>query len=463
MSGSEVLAQSVAGIAPSSAMATGPALVAIGAGGAVMYSYAISMVIMLMVGWCITQFARREGEGGTLLSYISKAFGPGAGFVGAVGLAFGYALIAVGSLAGVVIYLGPLLDAVGLPGVHSTATTLVIEVVAAVLAALAMVRGVQLSTRISLVLEVVSICSILVVISAVLGTKGLSMAPLHPPGLSASGITGGMVLATLGYAGFESATCMGTEAKFASRTIPRAVLGSTVIACALYLLSSYAQLVGFGSPAKIIASAAPLNQLADSAGVHPLGYLIDIGAVASFFACVTGSLNAASRLIFSMGRDRLLHRSVGVAHPTRRTPHLAIIGLSVGSAVTAVIMTASGITTTNVLAYAGTIGTFGYMIAYILIATGTSVYLRRVRVPIAATVVVGGLATVGMCYVLYKNVYPVPAAPYDLLPWMFLGVLVLAGAWYAIVKGRSGRGPDAKPGAPSSHLLDTGAALEAAD
>ncbi|MCW2942264.1 MAG: amino acid permease-associated region [Actinomycetia bacterium] len=430
MGGFEVLAQSVAGIAPSAVMATGPALVAIGAGGAIMYSYAASTVILIMVGWCITQFARREGEGGTLLSYIAKAFGPGAGFVGAVGLAFGYALIAVASLAGVALYVEPLI------GLSGTATTLVIEVIVAALAALAMVRGVQLSTRVGVVLEAVSICAILVVIATVLATKGLSTAPLHPKGLSTTGVTGGMVLAILGYVGFESAACMGTEAKSPTRTIPRAVLGSVAIVTVLYLLSSYAQLIGFTDPAKITASAAPLNQLADAAGVHLFGYLIDIGATASFFACVTGSLNAAGRLAFSMGQDGLLHRAVGIAHPTRRTPHLALIGLSAACALIAVVMTAAGVSTLNVFAYTGTIGTFGYMIAYILIAVGAPVYLRKIGARIASTAVVGGLAAAGMCYVLYKNVWPVPASPYNLLPWIFLGVLLLAGGWYAIVKVR---------------------------
>jgi amino acid transporter len=454
MGGFEVLAQSVAGIAPSAVMATGPALVAIGAGGAVIYAYAVSTVILLMVGWCITKFARRVGENGTLLSYIAKAFGPAAGFVGAAGLAFGYALIAVGCLAGVALYVEPLLGAIGLPGAQSTAVTLVIEVVAAALAALAMVRGVQLSTRIGVVLEVVSIGSILAVIGAVLATHGFTMAPLHPPGLSSGGVSSGMVLAILGYVGFESAACMGTEAKLASQTIPRAVLGSVAIAGVLYLISSYAQLVGFGDPAKITASAAPLNDLADSAGVHPLGYLIDIGAAASFFACVTGSLNAAGRLLFSMGQDRLLHRSIGVAHPIRKTPHLALIGLSTACALIAVAMTASGIAPMNVFAYAGTIGTYGYMIAYILITVGAALYLRRVKAPIASAVVVG---------VLFKNVYPVPDAPYNLLPWIFVGVLVLAGAWYAIVKARLGRGSDTESGSSSRPVLTADFAVEAAD
>jgi hypothetical protein len=96
------------------------------------------------------------------------------------------------------------------------------------------------------------------------------------------------------------------------------------------------------------ASPVPLNSLADASGVPVLGYLIDIGAAVSFFACVTGSLNAAGRLLYSMGQSRLLHRSIGTAHPRRQTPHLAILTLSVICAVIAIVLTLSGIGIMNV-------------------------------------------------------------------------------------------------------------------
>ena len=435
MGGAEVLAQSVAGIAPSAVMATGPALVAIGAGDAILYSYLASTVILLMVGWCIAQFTRSHG-GGTLLSHITSAFGPGAGFLGAVGLVFGYAFIAISSIAGFTIYATPLLELAGVPGTASTAVAVLLEVLVAVLAAYAMIRGVQLSTRVGVALELVSITAILVVVVAVLVKFGLPSAPLHPAGLGVDGITGGMVLAILGYVGFESAACMSTEAREPQRTVPRAVLGSALIAAVLYLISAYAQLVGFGSGDAITASSAPLNDLADTGGVHPLGYLVDLGAAASFFACVTGSLNAASRLVFAMGDTPLLHRSLAVAHPIRQTPHLAIGLLSGLCGLIAVVMTVSGVEVVNVFAYAGTIGTYGYMVAYILISLGIAVHLRRTASPIGAAVVVGGLAALGMLYVLFRNVYPVPAAPYSALPWIFLAVLVGAALWYAVVRSR---------------------------
>jgi hypothetical protein len=102
-------------------------------------------------------------------------------------------------------------------------------------------------------------------------------------------------------------------------------------------------------------------------------------------------------------------------------------------------------------------------IAYILITVGAAVYLRRVKAPIASAVVVGGLATAWMCYVLFKNIYPVPDAPYNLLPWIFVGDLIDAGAWYAIVKARLGRGSDTESGSSSSPLLSADFAVEAAD
>lgn len=328
-----------------------------------------------------------------------------------------------------------------------------LEAVCAALAATAMIRGIQLSTRVGIVLEISSVLAILVVAFAVLAKFGLSSEPFAPADLGISGVTGGMVLAILGYVGFESAACLGTEAKTPGSTIPKAVLGSVLIVSVLYLISAYAQMVGFGDPAKITASPAPFNDLADASGLHALGYLIDFGAAASFFACVTGSINAASRLLHQLGQTDLLHRSMGTAHATRQTPHLAIALLSAAVGLTAIVMSLNGVTTVNVFAYAGTIGTYGYMIAYILITVGVAVLLRRAAEPFTGALVMGTLATLGMAYVLYRNVYPVPAEPYNRLPWIFGAVLVASGAWYALVSLSTGPavadplevGPDGVP------------------
>jgi hypothetical protein len=41
-----------------------------------------------------------------------------------------------------------------------------------------------------------------------------------------------------------------------------------------------------------------------------------------------------------------------------------------------------------------------------------------------------------LLYVFWKNVYPVPDYPFNLLPWIFLGLVALGMAWYATVRVR---------------------------
>jgi len=39
-------------------------------------------------------------------------------------------------------------------------------------------------------------------------------------------------------------------------------------------------------------------------------------------------------------------------------------------------------------------------------------------------------------YVFYKNVYPVPDYPLNLMPWIFLGLVALGMAWYTVLRLR---------------------------
>lgn len=433
----EVLAQSVSGIAPSAAAAAGPALVALNGGGSVVYSFIASTVILLLVAWCINQFVARQGAG-TLMDYISSTFGPGAGFVGSIGLAFGYVLIADAVLAGLVIYSAPLLGLIGVPA-GGKILALAIMLVASAVATVAMVRGVELSTRAGVILEAISICLLLILLGIVLVRHGASLAPFRLPGTSVGGTASGMVLAILSYVGFESAACMGTEARNAPRSIPRAVVLSAAIAGALYIVSSYVQLTGFGGTKALLASAAPLNSLADGAGVHFMGYIMDLGICASFFACITGSINAASRLLHAMGERRLLHRAVGRTHVAHRTPHLAIYVLAAIMFLIPAVMTLAGTDAVSIYAETGTIGTYGYMLCYFLVALACPVMVRRAGghwAAVTAAAVTGLLAAAGLAYVMYRSLYPVPAGAYKWMPYEFLAVLAVALAWYA-VKGRS--------------------------
>lgn len=443
----EVLAQSVSGIAPSAAASAGTVLVATTAGGAVVYSFIASTIVLMLVGWCINKFVALKGAG-TLMDYIAITFGPGAGFVGSIGLAFGYVLIADAALAGLVLYTAPLLGLVGIPTGGKVVALLVIAT-ATIVATIAMIRGVELSTRAGVILEAVSITLLVVLLAIVVLHTGFHSAPFHLPGTTAGSTATGMVLAILSYVGFESAACMGTEARDAAHSIPRAVVLSVVIAGALYIVSSYVQLDGFGGTDRLLASAAPLNDLADGARVHFMGYVMDIGICASFFACVTGSLNAASRLLHAMGQQQLLHGAIGVAHPRHRTPHLAIYLLAAVTFLVPAVMTLAGTDAITIYALVGTIGTYGYMFCYLLVAIACPIMVWRAGKNAVPALAIGGPAAAGLLYVAYHSLYPVPPAPYKWLPWEFLAVLLVAAVWYA-ARGRLSHHEYRTQGAPTT-------------
>ena len=107
----------------------------------------------------------------------------------------------------------------------------------------------------------------------------------------------------------------------------------------------------------------PLNDLADTFGVSSLGYVVDFGATASSFACVTGSLNAASRLLRPYGLNGMAHGSVGQVHAVHRTPTLGIRLLCVLCGVVVGTMLLAGVSPIDVFAILGTIGFFGYRLA----------------------------------------------------------------------------------------------------
>src|SRR5438045_7529286 len=86
----EVLAQSVANMAPSAAMALLPLFVFFSAGNALWLSFALGLVVMLMVGYCAAQFGKRVNSAGSFYVWVTRALGPGAGHAAGWGLVLGY-------------------------------------------------------------------------------------------------------------------------------------------------------------------------------------------------------------------------------------------------------------------------------------------------------------------------------------------------------------------------------------
>jgi amino acid transporter len=159
-------------------------------------------------------------------------------------------------VAGTGVYLGNFLTTLGIPAT-STAGLITLFAVSAVGAAAFAIAGIKISTRLGLVLEIVSVGAVLLVLVVVVARNGLTAGPsqLDLSGTSFDGVTFGIVLAVLGFVGFESAASLGAEARNPHRTIPRAVIGSAVLVGVLYVFATYASVLGFGGTTELSESA----------------------------------------------------------------------------------------------------------------------------------------------------------------------------------------------------------------
>ena len=438
MSQVEVLSQSVAGIAPSAAMATTPALIVLYAGQGAWLSYVAATVVVVLVGLCVAQFGRRFASSGSLYSYVARGLGPTGAFAAGWGLVIGYAFIAMIGCIGAAIYLGSFLTSLGMPA-DSTAWVIVLVAITAIGAAVFAFIGIKISTRLGLVLEIISVTAVLVVLVTVLFRSDLSAgsAQFTLEGATFDGVTFGIVLGVLGFVGFESAASLGAEARNPHRTIPRAVLGSAVLVGVLYVFATYAQVLGFGGPDGLAASGAPISELAETNGLSSIEWIVDLGVTASFFAVVIACINAASRVLYTMGEEDILPRALGRAHPTHKTPYVAIGLIAPIVAVVPVVMVAMGVEPLAVIGYTGTMGTFGYMLAYLLMAAALPVFLRRRNEANPLSTVLSVVVIAALLYVFFKNVYPVPPAPLNRVPWIVLGLMVVGLAWYFTVRARN--------------------------
>jgi amino acid transporter len=302
-----------------------------------------------------------------------------------------------------------------------------------------------------LVFELISVALILVVVVATFVTHdGPKVTPellLHGSGFS--GLRLGLVLAIFSFVGFESATSLGSEARSPFVTIPRAVLRSAIFVGVIFVVSAYAEVLGFtGKASGLTASAAPIQDLAGFAGLGFLALPITLAAIISFFACILASVTAGARVLFQLSRHGLAHASLGDAHTTNRTPHLAVTASALIALLPAVVLTALGNNLFSIYGWVGTTATLAFIVGYIVVSVAAPVYLHRIGELRPVHVVVATAAVIFQLVAFVGAVYPLPPSPGQ---WPIVAFVVLLAGGTAFGLARQ-RGSDVLATEVAEHL-----------
>ncbi len=433
----EVLAQSVANIAPSAVIAFTPMFMAASAGNGAWFSFAIGMAIILIIAQSVTAIARRRAGAGSLYSLIRPAIGATGSFITGWGLFVGAICIAAGSLAGAGFFASEFLKGFGITVFDNPTGQVILDAALLVLSIWVTISSVRIAARVSASLEVLSIIVIVIVLFIVLFQSGnvFDPAQLTLTDATFDGMIFAVVLAILGFVGFESAASLGEEAEDPYRAIPRAIRGGAIFAGLLYIFATYAQVAAFkGGAAGLAAASSPMDELATQYGLQGFIPLLNLGFTASFVAVVMACITVAGRLLFSWGNEGIIGKSFGKAHAKYRTPATAILWtIPMIFIPTAIEIGVIGEVPLNVTTYIDTIGVFGYMIAYLLVCLFAPVFLKKVGAKLVVlTQALGLVGAAALLYVYWVNI-AVSAEPFNQLPiWFAASMIVGIGFFLAV-------------------------------
>ena len=294
--------------------------------GNLVAAYAITLVAMLFTAFSYATMVRRFPVAGSAYAFSRRAFGPHVGLLAGWALLLDYLLLPMVTYLVIGIYLNAAFPAIPM---------WVFFLAALVLVTVLNVIGIRLLSRVNLALLAVQFVFIAVFI--VMAASGLSGAAIPSftevflnDQANLSLILSGSALLCFSFLGFDAVSTLSEETRAPERTIPRAILIVTLGGGVLFmLLSAVSNFVMPDFESYTSADAASLDVMQAAGGAF-LSAFFTAAYVAGCFASVLASQATVARILYAMGRDRLLPSAVfAFVHPRFRTPTGAVLVVAV--------------------------------------------------------------------------------------------------------------------------------------
>jgi amino acid transporter len=434
----EIVASTLANIAPAVSFYFGFSVIVAGAGVAAPLTIVLAMVAILFLGNTLAEFSKFHPSTGSFVTFIGLGFGPAAGAAAAVFTIIGYC---VGAAAIVVEAGGWAHDTFKLYAGLNIPWQILAAASVAICGALA-VQGVKISTLWASIFFYFE-AGLLAVASAamlIVNRHTLTLAPFNPANLSGglAGLGLGFPLAVYFFVGWENSATLAEETRQPRRNIPRALFLATLAIGLVYIFMAYSVEIAFHTNGPAIAAAAVPFVDAIRLAAPALLILAYIAGITSIFSCLLGLTNSQSRILFNSGRENLLPALFGRLHPRHRTPHIAI-WLYISSAL--LIALAVGWTLDPVITfgYTATLGTIPVILVYMIANVALPIYvLRHHRAafhPIRHAII-PFLAVLITLLPIWGLVQPGQPYPFNIFPALTLALFILSVLYGLLIARR---------------------------
>jgi amino acid transporter len=435
----ELIFQSISFTAPAIAVTATMTGAAAFAYGALPLTYVLAVLAVFSAGFVVYAFSRKVASSGGYYRYIERGMGSRwGGFGGWV-----YMLYAVIGATPFIYFETALATQVGLNilGVNLPSYSWYpIGIIVALLAFLLAYSGIKNSLRYSVYTGSIEML-ILIVVGILILTHVRDPVNLKvfTPAYSPTGWSGvglGLVFSFTSLAGWGSMTFLGTEAKAAHFNIRKGVIVTIAVLGALFLFMSYAMTIGWGPShmSTYFTNFLPGLILALKYGGAGLALLMFVFLVNSGFVDTLAIINAGSRDMYTMAKDKMLPGYLSGTHPNYGSPHKSLIvntliGLFLFSVTGWLFGPFNGFLITGLWTGAGTI------IDHVLINTSLPLYFRKFGRLKVSYIVIPLIATIVYFFALYASFLTINY--YILIGLAGIVIWLLFGAIFFSVRGKA--------------------------
>jgi len=292
-----------------------------------------SFVPMLLIASAFYYLNRVDQDCGTTFSWVTRAMGPWAGWLGGWAITMTGVLV-VGSLADVAVTFALL--AFGLDSwVENQAVRQILAVLLIIVMTALCVIGTEVSARVQNVLILAQVVCLLIFAVVALyrvyaGTGSLestepALGWLNPFGSGGASLTGALLLGVFIYWGWESAVNLTEETEDSASAPGKAGVWSTVVLLVTYLSVAIA-VVAYAGTAFLTENADEeefiFSLLADEA-MGGWDWIVLLAVSTSAIASTQTTIIPASRTALSMARRHALPHHFARIHPRFRTPDVS--------------------------------------------------------------------------------------------------------------------------------------------
>ena len=212
----------------------------------------------------------------------------------------------------------------------------------------------------------------------------LTTQTLDPANLIGPGVGAILVLAVLGFVGFESAVVFSEESKDPRRTIRAATYLSLVLITALYTLAAWAMTVTVGADRIVAVSREQGTEVIFTLAAAHLGpTAADIGHalfVTSILAAMISFHNTTARYMFALGREQVLPAALGrTARHSGAPRNASLLQSTIGLAVIILYATAGWDPIVQLFYWCSTCGGLGVLLLLAATSTAVIAYFTRRR------------------------------------------------------------------------------------